>query len=137
MPYQGTMRKPTSPAIIWIATRFIGGRTVARPDRSSSTRTLERSAIPLREVRAGLVTALEEVEHRLARGGGGTDLVVRKDELLEGGVVAPAHLRILGEPGRLRRSVRIKGRLPEAGSGPEAGADALVRIGFAGDDARA
>src|SRR5687768_13618539 len=111
MPYQGTRRKPTSPAIIWIATRFfIGERTVARfagasearserserrtgarasPERDpgSSTGTLERRAIPTGGSCAGFVRRLEEVHQGRAGRGGSSDLVVGQDELRELGVV--------------------------------------------------
>src|SRR5205809_5932681 len=104
----------------------------------SEAATLQCGAVPVRAFSASGVSALQKIQKRRARRLGPAHILVHQDELRE--ILVPerrrrAH-RLIGDSGRLRRSVGIIRRSRDrTATGPEPRADALVRVRFAGDDA--
>src|SRR5258705_3784032 len=102
------------------------------------SRPLQIAAIPLGAFRARGVGAFQKIEKRLARRFGVADILILQDELRK--ILMPVSCRrthrLVGDSGRLRRGVSVISRLGDTtAAGPEARADALVRVGFAGDHA--
>src|SRR5437667_3552596 len=109
-----------------------GLRNAAAPGAGSSRLSLERGAVPRREVGGRGVGALQEIEQQLARRGGLADRVIGQDELADLlAVIAGIRLDLgIAKAGRLRVGVAIKGGLAEAAiARPKAAAADLVRIG--------
>src|SRR5207249_4890087 len=110
----------------------------SRPERGARAllKSLERGAIPVRQLRAGRVGALQKLQQRGARRLRLADVIVHQNEF--GQILMPESSgwleRLVLQPCRLRRRVGIECRARNGSAArPEPGADALVRVGFTGD----
>ena len=120
-------------ALVW------HGRVLVREasdDVASDRRRLECGAIPLREVRGGHVSRLQELEQHAIGIGRRPHHVVRQDELVE--IRAVERLawpdRGAGEPGRFRVRVCVVGGIRDRPAArPEPGAADFVRVCLARD----